>query len=305
MIARNNYIHDIAGIGILTSGGTEGSLIEQNFVKDTAGAGIVVGFYTELEWIEPDANPGYFASIDTIARNNIVVDAGQAGIGIYGRSNAQVYNNTLVNAADDAQAPIQFGGYDMWISNTAPYYYHVASQNVSVLNNIIVTNPDNLTRMVDIREGSITGPLTLDYNLYYGTSTRGVLFIDRNLTGDGTPEQTFSQWQTNYGYDLHSLVADPQLDADWHLTADSPAIGKAIALAGLTNDFDGNPRLADPPDPGPRRRRVRRRREPDAAARAVRRPVARDRPARLSRLRRRRRSTSRSCATARRRTPSP
>ena len=241
MIARGNYIHDVPGIGILTSGGTEDSLIEQNFIEETGGAGIVNGFYTEMEWIEPDANPGHFASIDTVVRNNIVVNAGQAGVGIYGALNAQVYNNTLVNAADDAQAPIQFGGYDMWVSNTAPHYEHIASVNPSVLNNIIVTNPENLTRMVDIREGSITGPLTLDYNQYYGTSTRGVLFIDRNLTGDGTPEQTLSQWQQNYGYDTHSFIADPQFDASWHLTANSPA----IALAGLTNDFDGNPRVAE------------------------------------------------------------
>ncbi len=247
MIARGNYIHDVPGIGILTSGGTDDSLIEQNFIEDTGGAGIVNGFYSELEWIEPDANPGHFASIDTIVRNNIVVDAGQAGIGIYGALNAQVYNNTLVNAADDAQAPIQFGGYEMWVSNTAPSYEHIASVNPSVLNNIIVTNPENLTRMVDIREGSITGPLTLDFNQYYGTSTRGVLFIDHNLTGDGTPEQTLSQWQQNYGYDTHSFIADPQLDASWHLTASSPAIGKAIALAGLTDDFDGNSRASDPP----------------------------------------------------------
>ncbi len=243
MIARNNYIHDIAGIGILTSGGTEGSLIENNFIKDTNGAGLVVGFYTELEWIEPNANPGYFAAIDTVARNNIVVDAGQAGIGVYGALNAQIYNNTLVNPADDAQAPIQIGGYDMWVSNTAPSYFHVTSSNVSIQNNLVVTDPSNLTRMVDIREGSLSGPLTLDYNLYFGTSTRGVLFIDRNLTGDGTPEQTLSQWQANYGYDQHSIIADPKLDATWHLSANSPAIDKAVAIAGLTRDFDGNLRL--------------------------------------------------------------
>jgi hypothetical protein len=250
MIARGNYIHDVPGIGILTSGGTEDSLIEQNLVKDVGGAGIVNGFYTELEWIEPDANPGHFASIDTVVRNNIVVNAGQAGVGIYGALNAQVYNNTLVNPADDAQAPIQFGGYEMWVSNTAPSYEHIASVNPSVLNNVIVTNPENLTRMVDIREGSITGPLTLDYNQYHGTSTRGVLFIDRNLTGDGTPEQTFSQWKANYGYDTHSIVANPQLDSDWHLTASSPAIGQAISLAGLTNDFDGNSRTDGAADLG-------------------------------------------------------
>lgn len=258
MLVRNTYVHDVPGIGILTSGGTEDSLIERNFVKDTGGAGIVNGFYTELEWIEPDSNPGHFASIDTVVRNNIIVDAGQAGVGVYGALNAQVYNNTIVNAADESQAPIQFGGYDMWVSNTAPSYEHIASVNPSVLNNIIVTNPENLTRMVDIREGSISSGLTLDYNLYFGSSTRGVLFIDRNLTGDGTPEQTFSQWKNNYGYDTHSLIADPQLASDWHLTATSPAIGKAIALAGLTNDFDGNvrdgvtadpPGEVDPPDP--------------------------------------------------------
>ncbi|MCA9228948.1 MAG: right-handed parallel beta-helix repeat-containing protein, partial [Planctomycetales bacterium] len=232
MVVRNTYVHDVPGIGILTSGGTEDSIIERNLVRDTGGAGIVAGFYSELEWLEPN-NPDYYAAINPIVRNNIVVDAGHAGIGIYGADNAQIYNNTLVNAADDAQAPIQFGGYEMWISNTAPSYAHVASHDPVVVNNLIVTNPENDTRMVDIREASITGQLTLDYNLYFGTSTRGTLFIDRNLTGEGTPEQTFAQWQTNYGYDLHSLVADPQLGDDFHLSADSPAIGAAIALAGL------------------------------------------------------------------------
>lgn len=246
MVVRNTYVHDVPGIGILTSGGTVNSVIEQNLVKDTGGAGIVAGFYTELEWIDPAQNPGHFAAINPVVRNNIVVDAGHAGIGIYGADGAQVYNNTLVNAADDAQAPIQFGGYEMWVSNTAPSYEHIASHDPVVMNNLIVTNPDNLTRMVDIREGSITGQLTLDYNQYYGTSTRGILFIDRNLTGDGTPEQTFSQWQANYGYDLHSIVADPHLSADWHLTASSPAIGQAFSLAGLVKDFDGNSRDGSP-----------------------------------------------------------
>lgn len=251
MIVRNTYIHNVPGIGILTSGGTEDSLIEQNFVVNTGGAGIVNGFYSELEWLDPDSNPDFYASIDTIVRNNIIVDAGQAGIGIYGALNAQVHHNTIVNAADDAQAPIQFGGYQMWVSNAAPSYRHIDSANPSVLNNIIVTSPGNLTRMVDIREGSIdpAAPLMLDHNLYYGTSTRGVLFIDRNLTGDGTPEQTLSQWQSNYGYDRNSIIADPLLDADWHLTTGSPAIDRALALTGITHDFDGNPRLVNPPQP--------------------------------------------------------
>lgn len=246
MIARGNYIHDTASIGILTSGGAVDALIEQNFVQDTAGAGIVVGFYSEAEWMEPATNPEYFTSINAIARNNIIVDAGQAGIGIYASQNAQVVHNTIVNAAADAQAPLQFAGIELWLSDADPYH-HVASAGLLVANNLITTASDNDTRMVDIREGSYTGQLNLDHNLYFGTNNRGILFIDRNLTGDGTPEQTFSQWKANYGYDAHSLLADPQLDASWHLTAASPAIGRAIPLANLATDFDSQPRAADPP----------------------------------------------------------
>ncbi len=251
MIARGNYIHDIDGVGILTAGGAEDALIEQNLVIDTRGAGINVGFYSELEWMEPGTNPELYLSIDNIARNNIVVNAGHAGIGVYGSRNPQIYNNTIVNAADDAQAPIQFGFDDIWVSDVLPYV-HVDSLNPVVVNNIITTDPSNDTRMIDIRQGSIdpAGPLTLDHNLYQGSSTRGILFIDRNLTGDGTPEQTLSQWQANYGYDTHSILGNPQLGADWHLLPSSPAIGKAISLAGLTTDFDGNVRNDGAPDLG-------------------------------------------------------
>lgn len=251
MIARGNYIHDIDGVGILTAGGSEDSLIEQNFVFNTQGAGINVGFYSELEWMEPGTNPELYLSINNVARNNIVVNSGHAGIGIYGAKNPLIYNNTIVNAADQAQAPIQFGFDDIWVSDVLPYV-HVDSLNPVVVNNIITTDPSNDTRMVDIRQGSIdpTTPLTLDHNLYHGTSTRGILFIDRNLTGDGTPEQTLSQWQSHYGYDTHSVLANPQLGADWHLLSGSPAIGKAVSLGGLLHDFDGNLRSDGSPDIG-------------------------------------------------------
>lgn len=241
MIARGNYLHDIAGVGILTSGGTVDSLIDANLVRDTKGAGIVVGFYSEAEWMEPGSNPNYYTSINTIARNNIIVNAGHAGVGVYSSLNPLVANNTIINAASEAQAPLQFGGVDIWISDNDPSH-HVASVNPVVLNNLITTATDNDTRMVDIRYASINGGLTLDHNLYHGTSVRGTLFIDRNLTGEGTPEKTFSQWKATYGHDGNSLLADPQLGADWHLLAGSPAIGQAISLADVTQDHDGNPR---------------------------------------------------------------
>lgn len=248
MIARGNYVHDIPGTGVVTSGGTVGSLVEQNLIQDVGGAGIVVGFYSEAEWMEPAANPDYYTSIDTIARNNLIVNPGMAGVGVYASQRPQVYHNTIVDAARVAQAPIQLGGVDIWLSDTDPYH-HVASDHPTIMNNIITTAEDNDTRMVDVRQGSYSDGLTLDYNLYYSTNVLGVRFIDRNATGDGTPERTLSGWRGIEGFDQHGLIADPQLGADWHLLAGSPAIGKAFPLVAAGDDFDGDVRDVDPPEP--------------------------------------------------------
>ncbi len=249
MIVRNNYLHNIAGIGVLTSGGTIDSIIEQNLIKQTDGAGIVAGYYTELEWIDPNQNPEHFAAINPIVRNNIIVDAAEAGIGIYGAYKPLIANNTLVNTATKAQAPLQLAGYEMWVSNTAPSYKHIASEDVRIVNNIISNQSDNLSRMIDIREGAYQKDLTIDYNLYHAPSTRGAQFIDRNHSGEHTAEQSFSLWQSISQFDLHSQLADPQLSDDWHLSSASPAINAGTPLQGLSLDFDKQLRFADPPEP--------------------------------------------------------
>lgn len=247
MLAHGNYVHDIPGTGILTSGGTVGSVIEQNLVKDVGGAGITVGFYSEAEWMDPASNPNYYTSIDTIARNNIVVDPGMAGVGIYSSLNPQVYNNTLINPATVAQAPLQFGGVDIWVSDNAPDL-HVESQNPLVENNIITVAAGNHTRLVDIRYQSYTGQLTLDHNLYFSQDLDAPKFINRNLLGDQAPERYLSSWRSVEGFDTHSVTGDPKLDAGFHLTPGSAAIAQGIPLPGLFNDYDGNS-LIDPPNP--------------------------------------------------------
>jgi hypothetical protein len=240
MIARGNYIHNIPGIGILTTGGTHSSIMERNLIVDTQGAGITVGFYSELEWMEQDANPELFTSFNTIARDNIVVNAGQAGIGVYASYHPVVVHNTIINAAEEAQAPIQFGGVDIWVSDSLPYQ-HVASVDPVIANNLITLEADNLTRLIDIRFGSYTGELTIDGNLYHAPTTMGPRFIDRNTTGEGTPEQTWSQWKAA-GFDTNGLLGDPLLDTQYHVTAGSPAIDAALASWKTSFDFDGHAR---------------------------------------------------------------
>ncbi|MFO0867410.1 MAG: Calx-beta domain-containing protein [Pirellulales bacterium] len=248
MIARSNYLHDIPGIGILTTGGTHDSLIEQNLIVDTQGAGITVGFYSELEWMDQDSNPELFTSFHTVARNNVIVDAGQAGIGIYSSYQPVVVHNTIVSAASEAQAPIQLGGVDIWVSDELPLQ-HVVSIDPVIANNLITLDPDDLTRLLDIRYQSYAGLLTIDGNLYHAPTLMGARFIDRNVTGEGTPEQSWSQWQAA-GHDSASLLQDPLLDAQFHLAAASPARDAGLAAWLPAGDFDGHARSDGMPDIG-------------------------------------------------------
>jgi hypothetical protein len=248
MQASHNYVHDTTGCGILTSGGTTNALIDSNLVANTAGAGITVGFYSELEWMTPASNPNLYTSIDTIARNNIILNAAQAGIGIYASQDPQVYNNTIVNAASQAQAPLQLGGVDIWVPNS-PTEQHVASADPLVVNNIVTEAAGNQARAVDIRYQSYTGTLTLDHNLYFDQDVTGLRFIDRNVLGDAASESSPGQWQAA-GYDQNSANADPKLDSQYHLSAGSPAINNGIPVAGLQYDYDGNLRSDGLPDMG-------------------------------------------------------
>ncbi|MCX7419497.1 MAG: right-handed parallel beta-helix repeat-containing protein [Planctomycetia bacterium] len=260
MIVEDNYIHDIASNGILTSAGSIGCLIQRNEIERTAYAGINLGYYSEQEWMDWDVNhPGIysnsvnsqlFTSIDNVARNNVIVDAGMAGIGIYGSLRPQVQNNTIINAATQAQAPILFAPIDIWVRNekyayaiaqlgsnphtplpklddgtaagaqldaagnlpNGPGYLHVYTIGALVENNIVTVKSDNLTRLVDIRPQSYLGTQTIDYNRYFDEKmTRQYLFINRNPM-DGVPEETFPQWQQNEGFDLHSTLGNPSLN---------------------------------------------------------------------------------------------
>ncbi len=249
LLALDNYIHDTTGSGILTSGGTVGSVIDGNLVMNAHQAGIRVGFGTELEWMTPATNPNLYASINEIARNNIIVNAAEAGIGIHASLNPRVYNNTIVNCSSQDQAPILLSGEDVWIPNS-PTEQHVANANPFVVNNLVTVGAGNPTRVVDIRYQSYTGALTLDHNLYSDQDMNGAQFIDRNTLGDAAPECSLSQWQVQFGHDASSTLADPQLDGQYHLTAGSPAINSGIAVAGLQFDYDGNPRSDGLPDVG-------------------------------------------------------
>jgi hypothetical protein len=85
---------------------------------------------------------------------------------------------------------------------------------------------------------------TIDYNVYYVTNFDNIYC---GLAGTEQPpvdNYTFAQWQTFTGQEVNSIWADPQYsDNLLHLTyPGSPAVGEAVVLGTITDDYSGKSR---------------------------------------------------------------
>lgn len=95
--------------------------------------------------------------------------------------------------------------------------------------------------------------LTSNFNDLYATGTSSFVGLY-----NATDQLTLANWQAATGQDANSISADPQFrnvtgdatNVDLHLQASSPAVGAGTPIAGITNDFDNDPRPASNPDIG-------------------------------------------------------
>ena len=224
MAVQNNYIHDICSTGVYAKGGATGVLIENNRIERAHAGGIMAGFDTSPEFFDVAANPRYYENIQGVVRNNLIIDAGWEGIGLYASKDAQVYNNTVVNAVSGAlkyHSPVYFGAATQDWGNPAGCPPNV---NPSVHHNI-VSQPSSYTgRMIEIRyikEGdvypsrdipSLEGNPAMHDNCYY-VAGKSATFTDNRppaVTNMGV-----AAWQAHTGGESGSLEADPALDADY------------------------------------------------------------------------------------------
>ena len=250
MHVHNNYIHDICSNAVYAKGGAIGVLIEDNRVERTYGAGILLGFDTSPEFFSIDVNPLYYENIGGTIRNNLIIDTGWEGIGLYASKDAQVYNNTVINAI----------GYGTGLYHS-PIYFGIATQdwdnpegcpanvNSDIHHNIVWQPATFYGWIIDVRyaEGvyswgisGLDGSPTMDYNCYY-VASNGPLFNDNRpnsmLNGAG-----LAGWQAHIGGDYNSYDwTDPLLDDDYVATNPDCAemgilcplpLGTAIAPSG-------------------------------------------------------------------------
>lgn len=132
--------------------------------------------------------------------------------------------------------------------NTAAFYRNAAATVDYVQNNIFVNNRSNSTtggyHYCYILNGT-TGA-NFDYNVYFASGTGGNVASINNGT---TARLTLKAVRENFILqELHSGYGNPSfVDAtgnssavDLHISGTSPVEASGIAIAGITDDFDGN-----------------------------------------------------------------
>lgn len=248
MTVENCYIHDTGTTGVYAKGGAIGAVIQGCLIMNCGALGVAIGFDTSPEWFDTTVNPGYYESINAIARNCIIINTTYAGIGIYAAKNPHIYNNTIIHSAQNGQAAIHFGAaFHDW----EPGVPCPGSVNPVLRNNLIIHSASSETPIVQIRYSSehigvsgVNGALTMSNNRYFKIQN-AALFQDQrpgsiflgNLTG----------WKNHISGDANSSEGDPKLNANYHLQANSPCINAGFYLPGASGapvDYDGGTRSA-------------------------------------------------------------
>ena len=245
MRVEDSYIHDVASTGVYFKGGARDVVVQRNRIENTGDAGILVGFDTSVDYFDLDANPGYYESIRGVVRNNLVRNAGYAGIGLYSAQEALVANNTIIDAGRKGQSALFFGiPFQDWDANAK----RPPSVSPRVLNNLVVQEG---APCVEIRwspelggVSALAGNPGLDWN-GYGSRGGDCLFVDQRPDSP-LPllerEVGFAQWRGQMETDAHSVLARFEVDATGRPLAGSAAIGAGTAVPEVADDIEGRPR---------------------------------------------------------------
>lgn len=225
---RRNYVHDIATTGIFVKAGTRQAVIEANRIERTGHAGILVGSESAAEYMR---NGVLHEAIDSVARNNIVVDAAMAGLGSIAGDNVRFENNTVINAARAGQA----------VFRAAPNQYQTPARNIVLKNNVLVLSSSSSRPMIHLY--NVTGSFVSDSNTWFSPSGR-YAFWRESPSGPNSYWSSLDAWRSGMNVDTRSRAVDPRVDAArlYRPLPGSPILDAGETLAGVTTDYSGVPR---------------------------------------------------------------
>ncbi|NUP99062.1 MAG: hypothetical protein HUU35_04305, partial [Armatimonadetes bacterium] len=163
---------------------------------------------------------------DCLFANNVIRAAGSYEVnGIHAKGNTGVYfNSCLVRSTHPASAALQ-----------------AEMGAIDIRNNQLVNTGGGYALAVQVGAGAIA-----DYNNLYATGSHLAI----NMTTEiAYPD--INTWQAATGLDIHSLSVHPLFVSNEDLHTRQAALdGAGIPVAGVVDDFDGDPRDAGHPDIG-------------------------------------------------------
>jgi len=248
LYVAGNHLHHCASNGVYAKGGSVNAIIENNYITDVgrvtnSGAGIYLGFTTtDYQLFDLENNPERFENINSIARNNIVMRARGAGIGVQSALNAKVYNNTLIDVARDTQAGIRLGQGQLCTTlptDCREELIDFTQTNVAprIFNNIVVVSQDRAVMGVDDDGVDTDSDFAFNNNRYHHIDTTPTF----RWLGDSV--STLTDWQVATTQDAQSAQGNPGLAGDGvHLASNSPLINAGLHIECIGRDYDGNVR---------------------------------------------------------------
>jgi hypothetical protein len=210
---RRCYVHDTTTNGIYLKGGARNGLIEQCRVENTGDfGGILLGQDTDLEFMRDGA---IHEAINCVARNNLVVNTGAAGMGTYSGSDVRFENNTLFNVAHHLQA-------GFWVVRNVR---EVRAQRVSFLKNILVM----FSKRPVVMLSDLADQPAFDSNIYYNSLDQ-YEFRQEVITPPARVSiWNFVQWKQSLGVDGNTETINPLLDAgnQYQPAPNSPLVNRS------------------------------------------------------------------------------
>lgn len=228
---RGNYIHDITTNGLYVKGGTTGAVVERNLVVNTGYAGILLGSETDLAFIRnfngnygdsDHTNDGGYEALNSIARNNIVVNTAMAGLGTIAGHKVTFVNNTLVNVARTNQGAFR----------AAPNQHGTVPDAIVFKNNVVILDPASTRPLVYLYKSCA---ITSNHNIWFSDGGPSEVVLDSTPCANGT--YAFNAWPQKGDKDTLSAV-DLRLDATdlYRPLTGSPVIDAGEDLSTLVDD---------------------------------------------------------------------
>ncbi len=284
VIFRDLSIHDVGGSGnqdcLKLSGVNDYYVLDSAFARCGGGIsgsgidhvgchhGVVAG--NSFEDMHGNAVQCKGGSRDIEIRANLMVDAGRRAVNMGGSTGFTYFRPPLSTTEPNAEArdirvvanvihgaytPFAFVGCvdclaahntvvdpESWLlrilqeTTSSGDYAFLACQDNAVVNNVFFFDREALSTYVNTGPNTLPGTFTFSHNLWYA----------HDDPSRSQPDLPVEETGVVVGEDPR--LVDPAAE-DYHLRADSPAIGAGAALPNVAYDFDGR-RYSSPPSIG-------------------------------------------------------